>query len=212
MQANIQAFDNDLEIVKMTEYEFQQADFEHPSALFILEDILKGLIGGSLLYKPYFATFGLRGDENVLDFGCGGGAGSRCLANILNKNGHLTCVDVSNYWTKRAVKRLKKYPNVECKAGDIRRLQIPDHSFDVISIFHVIHDIAPEERQDTVSVLCKKLKSDGTVFIREPIKKSHGMPMTEIRPLFSNAGLVETGYQESKSEYSGRYRSAFAGA
>jgi ubiquinone/menaquinone biosynthesis C-methylase UbiE len=194
----------------MTEYEFKQVDFEHPSALFILEDTLKGLIGGPLLYKPYFSTFGLSGDENVLDFGCGGGAGSQCLANFLNQNGHLTCVDMSDYWIKRAIKRLKKYPNVECKVGDIRSLQIPDHSFDVISIFHVIHDIAPEERQDTVSLLCKKLKRDGTVFVREPIKKSHGMPITEIRTLFSNAGLIETDCQESKSEYSGRFKSAFA--
>jgi len=192
----------------MSEYEFRQADFEHPSALFILEDILKGLIGGPLLYNPYYKTFELRGDEKVLDFGCGGGADSRCLANFLNKKGHLTCVDISNYWIKRAIKRLKKYPNVECRAGDIRRLKIPDHSFDVISIFHVIHDIAPEERQDTVSALCKKLKKDGAVFIREPIKESHGMPITEIQTLFSNAGLIETNCQESKSEYSGRFRLA----
>jgi SAM-dependent methyltransferase len=104
----------------MSEYDFKQVDFEHPSALFILEDMLKGLMGGPLLYKPYFGTFGLRGDENVLDFGCGGGAGSRCLAKFLNNNGYLTCVDISNYWIKRAIKRLEKYPNVKCLAGDLK--------------------------------------------------------------------------------------------
>lgn len=41
----------------MTDYEFRQADFEHPSTLFSLEDKLKGLIGGPLLYNPYFKDF-----------------------------------------------------------------------------------------------------------------------------------------------------------
>jgi len=153
----------------MTEYDFKQVDFEHPSA-------------------------------------CGGGAGSQCLANLLSRNGHLTCVDISNYWIKRAIKRLKKCPNVECKAGDIRSLQIPDHSFDVISIFHIIHDIAPAERQDIVKILSQKLKAGGLFFIREPVKKSHGMPVEEIRTLLSDAGLNEIEHKETKSEYMGKYQ------
>jgi len=126
--------------------EFKGYDFEHPSALFVLEDRLKGLLGGLLLYNPYFKTFGLKGNETVLDFGCGGGAGSRCLANLLSKDGHLTCIDASSYWIEKARKRLDRYSNVECKVGDIRELDIPDSSFDVISAMHVIHDIAPVER------------------------------------------------------------------
>jgi len=92
----------------------------------------------------------------------------------------------------------------------MRNSRLPDHSFDVISIFHVIHDIGPEERQDIVTVLCQKLEREGTVFVREPIKKSHGMPTTEIRTLFANAGLREADYKESKSEYRGRFESASA--
>ena len=146
----------------MTNGEFKEHDFEHPSILFILEDKLKSLLGGPLLYNPYFNTFGLKGNENVLDFGCGGGAGSRCLANLLSKDGHLICVDVSKYWIEKARERLAKYDSVECKSGDIRELDIPDSSFDVISTIHVIHDIAPTKRQDIVKVLSQKLK--GFVF------------------------------------------------
>jgi ubiquinone/menaquinone biosynthesis C-methylase UbiE len=192
----------------MSEYEFEQVDFENPSALFVLEDILKGLIGCPLLYGPYFRSFGLKGDENVLDFGCGGGAGSRCLAELLNRNGHLTCVDISNYWIKKAKKRLRKYVNVKCIAGDIGELALPADSFDVISIFHVIHDISPVDRQDTVAALSRLLRKDGAAFVREPIKKSHGMPVEEIQTLFSNAGLKEIGHSESKSEYKGRFQLA----
>ena len=53
----------------------------------------------------------------MLDFGCGGGVGSRCLAGLLNAGGSLTCVDVSNYWIEKARSRLKKYPSVECRAA-----------------------------------------------------------------------------------------------
>ena len=190
----------------MSDYEFKGYDFEHPSILFTLEDILKGLLGGPLLYNPYYKTFGLKGDEKVLDFGCGGGAGSRCLANLLNENGYLTCVDVSRYWITKARKRLEKYSSVECKSGDIRELDIPDSSFDVISTIHVIHDIAPADRQDIVNVLSQKLKAGGVLYIREPTKQSHGMPVDEIRTILSSASLKENEYKETKSEYLGKYQ------
>ena len=51
----------------MSDDNFKQYNFEHPSALFVLEDKLKGLLGGSLLYNPYFKTFGLKGNESVLE-------------------------------------------------------------------------------------------------------------------------------------------------
>ena len=192
----------------MSNSESKGYDFEHPSTLFILEDKLKGLLGGPLLYNPYFKTFGLKGNEIVLDFGCGGGTGSRCLANLLDKDGNLTCIDVSRYWIEKARKRLGKYPNIECKAGDIRKLDIPDSSFDVISTIHVIHDIALTERQDIIKALSGKLKVGGLLFIREPIKKSHGMPVEEIRALLSDAGLNELEHKETKSEYMGKYQKA----
>ena len=45
----------------MSEYELKPVDFENPSALFVLEDMLKGLIGGPLLYNSYFKAFGFSG-------------------------------------------------------------------------------------------------------------------------------------------------------
>ena len=97
---------------------------------------------------------------------------------------------------------------MECKSGDIRELDIPDSSFDVISAIHVVHDIAPAERQDIVKTLSRKLKAGGLFFIREPIKKSHGMPVEEIRTLLSDAGLNEIEHKETKSEYIGKYQKA----
>jgi ubiquinone/menaquinone biosynthesis C-methylase UbiE len=190
----------------MSNYEYKQIDFEHPSLLFVLEDKLKVLLGGPLLYNPYFKTFELSGNEKILDFGCGGGTGSCCLAKLLNDGGHLTCVDVSNYWIDKAKCRLERYTNVECLAGDIRELDIPERSFDIISIFHVIHDIAPEERQGISDRLATLLNRNGKLFIREPIKESHGMPVSEILTLLTNSGFKEIQSDVGKSEYKGIFK------
>ena len=190
----------------MSEYQFKQVDFEHPSCLFVLEDMVKGLIGGLLFYKPYFRTFGLKGNVKVLDFGCGGGVGAKYLSEFLSEQGHLTCIDTSSFWINKAKKRLKKYPNAECKLGDIKNLDIPDSSFDVISIIHVIHDIAPADRQHITTALSHKLKTGGILFIKDRIGESHGMPVDELRTLLSNAGLKEISHKETKSEYIGKYR------
>ena len=59
-----------------------------------------------------------------------------------------------------------------------------------------------------MKVLSQKLKEGGLLFIREPIKKSHGMPVEEIRALLSDAGLNELEHKETKSEYIGKYQKA----
>lgn len=189
----------------MTDYSFELVDFEHPSFLFVLEDKVKGLLGIPFLYNPYIKGWGLNGDEKVLDFGCGGGVSSRCIAGYLKRGGSLTCVDTSNYWIKKAGKRLARYANVECLAGDIRELDIADDSFDVIAAIHVIHDIPPAERPATVKALAGKLKVGGKAFIWEPTKQSHGIAVSELRELFSAAGLREVSFEEKKSAYKGRY-------
>jgi len=195
----------------MSEHKFEMRDFEKPSFLFILEDIVKGFLGGLLLYNPFIKTFGIKGNERVLDFGCGGGISSRCIAKKLTKGGFLTCVDTSIFWMKKAEKRLRKYNNVEFKTGDIRKLDIPDSSYDIVSIVHVIHDIGPELRQATVNSLAAKLKEGGRLFIIEPTKKSHGMSIEEIRTLMNNAGLVETNNTIKKSSYTGEFTKSDTG-
>ena len=101
---------------------------------------------------------------------------------------------------------MDRYTNVECRAGDIRKLDIPDSQFDVISTFYVIHDIPPAERQDIVKALSRKLRTGGSFLIKEPTRKSHGMPAEETRALLSDAGLNEIEHKETKSAYMGKYQ------
>jgi len=195
----------------MGEYKFVKYDFENPSFFEVfLDETLKILVGELLFYNSFIKTFELKGHERVLDFGCGSGFGSRCIAKKLTDRGSLTCVDISNFWTSKAKKRLRHYSNIEFKVGNIEEMDIPDSSFDVISIIHVIHDIEPQKRQGVVNALSNKLKDSGTLFLWEPIRTSHGMPAQEIKELMSKAGLREVVNKQSKSTYKGEFKKAIS--
>ena len=156
-------------------------------------------------YKKYIYGLGLKGDENVLDFGSGSGAGSRHFAEILSdKGGRLTCLDISKPWMKTAIRRLKKYSNVRFITRDIRNAEIPDQTFDIISIHIMLHDIDKDERPEIVRALAASLRSGGMLFIREPVNPSHGMPADEIRLLMTQNGLRETGFEILKIIFAGK--------
>jgi ubiquinone/menaquinone biosynthesis C-methylase UbiE len=170
-------------------------DFENPDFKHLLFDaIFNSEIVSNIipLYKNYVRRLGLSGAETILEFGSGTGGASRHLAKILLRgNGRLICVDTSHALTKIARRRLRKYPNVEFKVGDIRKLDIDDSSCDGVFIHFTLHDVDAAERQRIVEVLASKLKPHGKVYIREPLREGHGMPVNEIRALMSRSGLKE---------------------
>ncbi|MBN1189942.1 MAG: class I SAM-dependent methyltransferase [Dehalococcoidales bacterium] len=181
----------------------RRVDFDHPSFLFRFEDKIKYLVGSRFYYEGEFRRLGIKGGENVLDFGCGGGVASLCLLKHLNKNGRVLGIDTSGYWVNIARKRLEKYPNAECRTGDVRKLHLPQESFDLIIIFQVLHEIDPGERADTLTTLSGLLKENGKIFLREPLKISHGIPLRVIRSLLSGAGLKEVSFTENGTVYRG---------
>jgi ubiquinone/menaquinone biosynthesis C-methylase UbiE len=175
-----------------------------------LEESLQYRLGG-FAYKKHVNGLGLMGGEKVLDFGCGGGACARQILKQLSADGTLTCLDNSEFWLSKAKRRLSKHANIEFKLGDISRMDIPPSSYDVISIHFVLHDVDSSSRQETANVLARLLKDTGSLFIREPMGKHHGMPAKEIRSLMASAGLREAGHEISKSRlgvstYSGIFR------
>jgi ubiquinone/menaquinone biosynthesis C-methylase UbiE len=151
-------------------------------------------------YKRYVDSFGLVGNEVVLDYGSGWGRISRHIAERLSQgNGHLTCVDVSKVWMETIQKRLKAYSNVDYKLGDIAALDIADSAYDVVVVHNVLHHVAKDEQQEKVTILARKLKPHGRLFIREFTRTEHGTPVAEIRALVSAAGLNERKSQMTRS-------------
>jgi ubiquinone/menaquinone biosynthesis C-methylase UbiE len=142
-------------------------------------------------YKRYVDSFGLVGNEMVLDYGSGWGRISQHIVERLSQGGHLTCVDVSKVWIEALQKRLEEYSNVDYKLGDIVALDIADSAYDIVVVHNVLHHVAKDEQQEKVAILARKLKPHGRLFIREFTRAEHGTPTAEIRALMSAAGLHE---------------------
>lgn len=160
------------------------------------------------LYGRYVDQMVLRGDERVLDYGSGSGAAARHLAARLSPDGHLTCVDISERWQKTLRSVLRAYPMVEFRLGDIRTMELPEESYDVVLVHWMLHDVPPWDRPGIVARLAGLLRPGGRLFSREPTGARHGMPAVQLRELYSAAGLTESLAAEGKGAILGEYYSA----
>jgi len=184
-------------------------DFDHPSWHFRLEDRLKALLGEPLFYGPLFdRQGGFQGREKVLDFGCGGGVSTRCIARRLKSGGSVTGVDVSSHFVRMAERRIREFPNARVVRSDIRELALDPGTFDIVSVIHVLHDIAPADRLSTFQALVRLLGQDGRLWLLEFTRPGHGMPVEEIRELASKSSLVEGEAEEKRSTFRAVYRRA----
>ncbi len=180
---------------------FKQYDFENPHWLEKIVDKTIMKYFGSFIYRHFLNFIEIKGDENILDFGAGSGNLAKCILKKTDKKASLSCLDPSKYWLNLAKKRLKAYAGVKFINQDIRKAEIEDNKFDIIYIYYVLHDIAPEERQEIVKVMADKLKENAKIYLEEPTKESHGMKKTEIIELMKKADL--------KLEKSAAAKSAF---
>ncbi len=156
----------------------------------------------SSFYKKYVKEIGLKGDEKVLEFGCGAGTLSHHFVKELN-SGKLICVDISETAMNILKWILRGYSNVEYKLGDIRELNINNLSYDVVVIHFVLHDVEEGDKDSIVKKLAQTLKDGGRLFIREPMKEGHGMSPEEIRDVMKKAGLEEVSFKYEKKFFSG---------
>jgi len=164
--------------------------FKEPGLINVILLRFAADIVGRSEYRKLVDSLQLEGIERVLDFGSGTGAASMFIAQALVKaGGRLTCVDMSTVWMNIIKKRLKKYPNVEFKLGDISELEIEAGSYDIILINFVLHDVEKDIRQRTVNALSRALKKTGKLYIKEPTGRFHGLPDEEIKDLMANGGL-----------------------
>ena len=157
--------------------------------IFTTRLMLHGLLSGS--YRRFVDGMGLRGDEHVLDFGAGSGAAARHLAKRLRAGGHLTCVDISPAWQGVARKTLHKFANVDFVLGDVRELELPAESYDVVVMHWMFHDVPAADRRPVLTALAGLLRPGGKLYTREPSRKDEGIEVTALRNLLGGAGLSE---------------------
>lgn len=179
---------------------------EKPRLVDRLDDILIRIFAG-FVYKPYIDSLKLKGNEKVLEFGCGSGNLSKFVINKLSNKGFLTCIDNSNYWLSKAKTKLNRYKNIEFRLGDITKLNLK-FCYDIAIIHYVLHDINQDIRLKTIKTLKTKLKKNSKIYIKEPTRKNHGMPAKEIENLMLLSGLKKI---SSKEIYSLPLRSHYVG-
>ena len=159
-----------------------------PSFLQKLDDPLVRYLAYSN-YKNYVSRMNLQGNERVLEIGCGGGNLSRFLAESL-PFGKLVCIDVSEYWIKKAENRLRKFRNIRFQTSDILDFNERNY-FDIAVLHYVLHEIQEEKRAGAIKILSKSLNGKSRVYIREPIRKIHGIPSEEIKKLMEQENFLE---------------------
>jgi arsenite methyltransferase len=116
--------------------------------------------GKLVAWDQLLAAHGLRGDERLLDVGCGRGAVLLLAAQRLPR-GRATGVDLwsttdqtgnAEATTRRNAKLEGVSERVELATGDMRALPFPDGSFDVVVSNVAIHNVATaSERERAVA-------------------------------------------------------------
>ena len=123
-----------------------------------------------------------KGDEKVLDVGCGRGLMLIGAAKRL-KTGKATGIDI---WSKQdlsgnsadaanANAKLEGVPDrVRIENGDARKLVYPDNSYDVVMSTLAIHNISdPGERDQAIRQMWRVLKPGGRLLIFDIFHTAH---------------------------------------
>jgi ubiquinone/menaquinone biosynthesis C-methylase UbiE len=137
-----------------------------PARLEIFLTRLAFLIWGRSVYRAFADRLPLKGNERVLDFGCGMGTVAYYVAKKLTR-GHLTCLDISGRWLNACRKTLRGYGNVAFLRKEATALA--KDSFDAVYCHFVLHDISESGLETVVPALVESLKPGGSLIFREPL-------------------------------------------
>lgn len=150
-------------------------------------------IGKFQVWSEILADLGLRGDEHVLDMGCGRGAVLLMAAQLLPR-GRAVGIDL---WradqtgngpevTRCNAEREGVAGRVEVRTGDVTRLPFDDNGFDVVLSSLVLHNIASaEDRRTAVDEAVRTLRPGGRVAIADLLATD------EYRDRLRELGLAE---------------------
>jgi SAM-dependent methyltransferase len=133
---------------------------------------LSSLYGKRLMLRRIIAMLGLRGDEQVLDVGCGRGmllleaargvprgrASGLDLWSTRDQSGNAAQATARNAELAGLADR------VQIDTGDMRRMPYPDASFDAVVSSLAIHNLpSAADREQAVSEIARVLKPGGRV-------------------------------------------------
>lgn len=133
---------------------------------------------------------------DVLDIASGDGVTAELLAPHANS---IVCVDAGERVTRAARKRLKPFPNVEVRQGDMHNLDLGKQHFDLVLMLHAL--TYAEHPGRAVAEAAKALKPDGHLLAVTLARHGHktavdpfdhrnlGFDKDELAGMASKAGL-----------------------
>ncbi len=132
--------------------------------------------GKFVVWTELLDGLGLKGDERLLDVGCGRGAVLVLAAKRLPR-GRVVGLDLwsktdqsgnSETATLRNAEREDVSDRVELRTGDMRNLPFPDQSFDTVTSSLAIHNITdPVGRNQAIAEIFRVLKRGGTALLAD---------------------------------------------
>jgi arsenite methyltransferase len=152
-------------------------------------------IGKFEVWSRILGDLRLRGDEQVLDLGCGRGALLMMVAELLPR-GRAIGIDL---WladqtgnnpdaTQRNAEREGVADRVELHTGDITRLPFADNTFDLVVSNLVIHNIpSAASRRAAIDEAVRVLRPGGRLAIADPLATNryrarlHELGLTDVR-------------------------------
>lgn len=127
----------------------------------------RGRYLNGIFHKRYQDAAKFVEGKNVLDIGCGVGAG----ANLMAKHGAKSVVGVD--YSSRAISYSKKHftaPNLKFKKMNALSLKFKRNTFDLIICFEIIEHLPPKSHKDFVKQLSRLTSKDGICFCSTPNK------------------------------------------
>jgi ubiquinone/menaquinone biosynthesis C-methylase UbiE len=161
-----------------------------PSRLEILLTKIAFLFYGKSVYRAFANSLPLKGNDRVLDFGCGMGTVAHYTAKMLSR-GHLTCLDISERWLNECRKNLRGYGNVTFVQTEFPALE--NESFDLVYCHFVLHDIWEGQLKKIIPALTESLKPGGMLIFREPLKETEKISL--IKSLMEQNRLNRCSFQ-----------------
>ena len=78
--------------------------------------------------------------DNVLEIGCGQGAGARIIHDLFRPQRYVG-IDLDPRMIRRALRKARALPNATFLEGDVTNLEFPNATFDLVVDFGIVHHV-----------------------------------------------------------------------
>ena len=155
------------ELMDMVIDEVKQADAEE---LFTGERFVPGIEDPNLEiehFQRYLSVCKLVTGKKVLDAACGEGYGSKLLSEYAQS---VIGIDIDCETIERAKKKYESVSNLRYQQGSVEKLEIEDHSIDVVISFETIEHVNSDIQKHFLHEIKRVLKTDGVLVMSTPNK------------------------------------------